>query len=181
MPGAQWPAALGCHSGITSWSSWPGLWTSPIKYFHYFCFITLYMMTSSNIFRVTAPSWGESTGHRWIPLTGASDEKLWRFFDLRLNKWLNKQWRRRLFETPSRSSWCHRNAFYETKLIPLACINSLPFNGANSNRCITPYDLPISANYAESKHRYKFHMFLLCCMYHIGSNREIPKVDLIAI
>ena len=79
MPGAQWSAALGCHSGITSWSSWPGLWTSPIKYFHYFCFITLYMMTSSDIFRVTAPSCGESTGHRWIPLTGASDAELWRF------------------------------------------------------------------------------------------------------
>ena len=44
-----------------------------------------------------------------------------------------------------------------------------------------PYDLPISANYAESKLRYKFHMFLLCCMYHISSNRDIPKVDLIAI
>ena len=73
-------------------------------------------------------------------------------------------------------------SFYVTKkLIPLACINSLPSNGANSNRCITPYDLPISTDYAESKLRYKFHMFLLCCMYTIGSNRDIPKVDQIAI
>ena len=71
--------------------------------------------------------------------------------------------------------------FMKLKLIALACINSLPFNGANSNRCIMPYDLPISANYAVSKLRYKFHMFLLCCMYHIGSNRDIRKVDLIAI
>ena len=62
-------------------------------------------MTSSNIFRVTAPSWGESP-----PVTGDV------FFDLRLNKRLNKQWRCRLFETPSRSSWCHRNAFYETEI-----------------------------------------------------------------
>ena len=33
------------------------------------------MMTSSNgkIFRVTGPLWGESTGHRWIPFTKASD------------------------------------------------------------------------------------------------------------
>ena len=32
-------------------------------------------MTSSNgdICRVTGPWWGESTGHRWIPLTKASD------------------------------------------------------------------------------------------------------------
>ena len=44
-----------------------------------------------------------------------------------------------------------------------------------------PYDLPILANYAESKLRYKFRLFLLCCMYYIGTNRDIPKVDLIAI
>ena len=37
------------------------------------------MMTSSNenIFRVTGPLWGKSSGHRWIPLTDASDEELW--------------------------------------------------------------------------------------------------------
>ena len=36
-------------------------------------------MTSSNgnIFRITGPSWGEFTGHRWIPLTEASDVELW--------------------------------------------------------------------------------------------------------
>ena len=39
------------------------------------------MMTSSNgnIFRVTGPLWGEFTGHRWIPLTKASDAGLWYF------------------------------------------------------------------------------------------------------
>ena len=31
------------------------------------------------------------------------------FFDLRLNKWLSKQCRRRWFETPSRSLWRHCN------------------------------------------------------------------------
>ena len=38
-------------------------------------------MTSSNEnnFRVTGPLWGESTGHRWIPLTKASDAELWCF------------------------------------------------------------------------------------------------------
>ena len=37
-----------------------------------------FMMTSSNgnIFRVTGRMWGEFTGHRWIPLTKASDAKL---------------------------------------------------------------------------------------------------------
>ena len=39
------------------------------------------MMPSSNgnIFRVTGPLWGESTGHQWIPLTKASDMELWCF------------------------------------------------------------------------------------------------------
>ena len=39
------------------------------------------MMTSSNgnIFRVTGPLCGESTGHRWIPRTKASDAELWCF------------------------------------------------------------------------------------------------------
>ena len=38
-------------------------------------------MTSSNgnIFRVTGPFCGEFTGHRWIPLTKASDAELWCF------------------------------------------------------------------------------------------------------
>ena len=51
------------------------------------------MMTSSNasIFRVTGPLCGEFTGHRWIPLTKASDAELWCFLDLRLNKRLSKQ------------------------------------------------------------------------------------------
>ena len=37
------------------------------------------MMTTSNgsIFRVTGPLWGEITGHRWIPLTKASNVDLW--------------------------------------------------------------------------------------------------------
>ena len=39
------------------------------------------MMTSSNgnIFRITGPLCGEFTGHRWIPLTKASDAELWYF------------------------------------------------------------------------------------------------------
>ena len=39
------------------------------------------MMTSANgnIFHITGPLWGESTGDRWIPLTKASDAELWYF------------------------------------------------------------------------------------------------------
>ena len=70
-------------------------------------------MTSSNgsIFRVTGPLLGQSTSHRSIPLT---KPVAWSFdfvFDLRLNKRLSKQSRRRWFETPSRSLWRHCNAF----------------------------------------------------------------------
>ena len=35
--------------------------------------------SNCNIFRVTGPLWGESTGRRWIPLTKASDAELWCF------------------------------------------------------------------------------------------------------
>ena len=47
------------------------------------------MMTSSNgnIFRVTGPLCGEFTGHRWIPLTKASDVELWCF--LWSGPWIN--------------------------------------------------------------------------------------------
>ena len=69
----------------------------------------LNIMKSSNIFRVTGPLWGESTGHRWIPLTKASDAELWFFFALCLNKRLSKQSLHRWFETPSRSLWRHCN------------------------------------------------------------------------
>ena len=47
----------------------------------FYCLPREIMMTSSNsnIFRVTGPLSGEFTGHRWIPLTKASDAELWCF------------------------------------------------------------------------------------------------------
>ena len=70
-----------------------------------------HMMTSSNgnIFRVTGPLCGEFTGHRWIPLTKASDAGFDVFFDLRMNKQLSKQSWGWWHETPSRSLWHHCN------------------------------------------------------------------------
>ena len=43
--------------------------------------ISYSMMTSSNgnLFRVSGPLWGQSTGHRWISFTNASDAELWCF------------------------------------------------------------------------------------------------------
>ena len=39
------------------------------------------MTTSANgnIYRFIGPLWGESTGHRWIPLTNANDAEIWCF------------------------------------------------------------------------------------------------------
>ena len=69
------------------------------------------MMTSpsGNIVRVTGHLWGEFTGHRWIPLTKASDTVVDVFFDLRQNTRWSKHSRRRWFETLSRSLWRHFN------------------------------------------------------------------------
>ena len=61
---------------------------------------------------VTGPLWGGSTGHRWIPFIRTSEVR-WIFgvfFDLRLNKQLNKQSKTRQFETTSLSLWCHCNS-----------------------------------------------------------------------
>ena len=81
-------------------------------------------MTSSNAnsFRVTGPLWGEFTGHRWIPLTKASNTKLWCFLNLRLNEGMSKQPKYRWIETPSRSLWCH------CKIYHLICIMDSSFS-----------------------------------------------------
>ena len=79
-----------------------------------------HMMTSSNgnIFLVTGPLWGEFTGHRWIPLTKASDAELWCFLssvpELRLSKQSWGWW----FETPSCSLLRHRD---ESCFLAAAC------------------------------------------------------------
>ena len=66
-------------------------------------------MTSSNgnIFHVTGPLWVEFTGEfpSQRPVTWNFDV----FFDMRLNKRLNKPPRDRWFETPSHSLWRHCN------------------------------------------------------------------------
>ena len=67
------------------------------------------MMTSwnGNIFRVTGPLWGESTGGFPSQMSVARSFDV--FFDLRLNNRLGKQSIRRWFKTPSSSLWRHYN------------------------------------------------------------------------
>ena len=69
------------------------------------------MMTSSNgnIFRVTGPLCGEFTGHGEFPTQRPVTRIFDVFFDLRLNKRLNKQSWGWWFETLSRPFWRHRN------------------------------------------------------------------------
>ena len=62
----------------------PGSWQTSLglgSMSRYYAQILICIMTSSNgnIFRVTGPLCGELTGHRWIPLTKASDAELWCF------------------------------------------------------------------------------------------------------
>ena len=61
-------------------------------------------------FRVTGFLSWEFTGHRWIPLTKPVTRSFDFFFDLGLDKRLNKASRRRWFETSSRSLWRHCRA-----------------------------------------------------------------------
>ena len=74
--GYNW-AGGGCGAGEEQYKSF----TREPKQQIPMIYIGVNMMTYSNvnIFRVTGPLWGESTGHRWIPLTKASDQELWCF------------------------------------------------------------------------------------------------------
>ena len=71
------------------------------------------MTTSSyrNIFRHLC---GKFACQRWIPFTTASDEELWCFCALHLNKRLSKQSRRRWLETLPPSLWRYCNRASET-------------------------------------------------------------------
>ena len=72
------------------------------------------MVTSSNenIFRVTGSFLEESTGHRWIPLTKASDAKILGFLWSALEQTVDQTIETRWFETPSRSLWRHFNEYF---------------------------------------------------------------------
>ena len=64
-------------------------------YGYNYLFMPKFMMTSSNgnIFRVTGYLCGEFAGHRWIPLTKASDAEIWyfRWYALWINGWVNNR------------------------------------------------------------------------------------------
>ena len=89
------------------------------------------MLTSSNgnIFRVTGPLCGEFTGHRWVPLTKASDAELWCFFICTLNERLSKKNWGWLFRSQSHSLWRHCNEICTRLSYPLIyCLSLLVTN-----------------------------------------------------
>ena len=103
------------HQSKSGWILARGLstppWCKPVSSieFMYITGLWLPMMTSSNgnIFRVTGHLCGEFTGlPKRRPVTQSFDV----FFDLCLNKRLNKQSWGWWFETLSRPLWRHRNA-----------------------------------------------------------------------
>ena len=67
------------------------------------------MSSNGNIFRGTGPLWGKPTVTIGFPSERPVTRCLEVFLDLRLNKWLCKQSKRRWFETPLHSLWRHYN------------------------------------------------------------------------
>ena len=92
------------HQQPPYWLDWPYITWTILRSIH-----SVYMTTSWKHFPRSFHLCGEITGDRWIPLTKPVTRSFDVFFDLRLNKWLGKQSRRRWFKTPSHSSWCHCN------------------------------------------------------------------------
>ena len=76
-------------------------------------------MTSSNgnIFHVTGPLCGESTGHRWIPLTKASDVELWCFLWFAPEKKKKNDWAN---NGDSKDLRCH-HAHYDVTVMSTVC------------------------------------------------------------
>ena len=112
----------GCILYSSSSKAW--FWTFTESY--HLPKLTTVMMTPSNgkIFRITGPLCRELTGHGWIPAQRLVTQSFDVFFDLRLNKWLSKQWWGWWFETSSCLLWRHCNG--------RATVVAIPHNGLDS-------------------------------------------------
>ena len=86
---------------------------------------SLRIMTSSNgnIFRVTGPLCGESSATNEFPAQRSVTRSFDVFFDLRLNKWLNKQSRGWWFETLLRPLWRNGHRMPFTSMVYLKYFN----------------------------------------------------------
>ena len=118
------------------------------------------MMTSSNgnIFRVTGPLWGESTGPRW----NLSQRPVTRSFDVFIHKRLSKHSRSRWFETPSRSLWCHCNVHgytaYRVATVPYAsCLQVVGRMGSSRLSMFGAYSVPCQYLTTDSRRPVSHH------------------------
>ena len=118
-------------------------------------------MTSSNgnTFCVTGHLCGKSPGTpgefpTQRPVTRSFDV----FFDLRLNKWLSKQWWGGWFETLSRPLWRHRN---DHKIAPL------PVNQPWKVRIMTSHKF---TNNSQHSHKKAKHMYGIYSIWIIPSH-----------
>ena len=93
------------------------------------------MSSNGSIFHVTGPLCGEFTDDRWIPLTKASDADV--YCDLRLNKQLSKQSRRRWFAMPLRSLWRHCNEYINCLYVCTRLVVHLTLWGLVTHICIS--------------------------------------------
>ena len=140
-------------------------------------------MTSSNgnIFRVTGPLCGEFTGHRWIPLTKASERSFDVFFDLHLNKRLSKQSWGWWFETPWCPLWRHCN------VLSAPCSLLRCFKSGNSDIRRPGYIIRMVADVlapnkrqAISNHQI-FHHIWKNVVSVLASNGIVPHVTILSI
>ena len=81
-----------------------------------FCVLLLLCSTwwhhNGNIFWVTGPLWGESTGYRWIPLTKATDMKLWCFLWCVPEQMVEQTLELLVIWDAMMSMWCHSNEWW---------------------------------------------------------------------
>ena len=108
-----WPVqtwAINQSNSYLWWPTVPLIFYMPYKMWH--ANVISIRMTSSNgnLFRVTGHLCGEIPGHGEFPTQRPVTRSFDVSFDLRINKWLSKQWWSWWFETPSRPLWRHSNA-----------------------------------------------------------------------
>ena len=109
----EYPAQFWCQVAVVSKvlpTAWSREFLKPREWYAKRAGYSVMTSSDGNIFRVTGPLCREFTGNRWIPSQWPVTRSFDVFFDLRLNKRLSKQSRRRWFEMPSRLLWRHCNA-----------------------------------------------------------------------
>ena len=86
---------------------------------------------AEDFFRLTGPLWGESTGHRWNPITKAVTRSFGIFFDLRQR--VEQTIETLVIETPSCSLWRHLVRGYGVSFVgiweTIDCVITAPFCG----------------------------------------------------